>query len=461
MSWRGEEFRHRLVTGRRNLDAAAAQPIRAFASLEFYAKEVERVHGDNFDVALDQSASSDSICAATPDRRPRRKSMARRSGQIGYEEAKGGWYHVRFRMDVPGQEKRAYLSKPICPFSGPGALTKPERLKRRKEIIAASGADTVEHFSKVEAINHGTTFRKQAEWWLNHVQTRKRNPITPATAAGFGSYLKKWLNPSFGDLPLSSINNLAVKGLVIKMTDAGLSPKMVNNVFQVVKMVVASAVNENGERIHPRTWSHEFIDLPEVKNQRQPTHTSEAMKAIVASSQGRERMLYTLLGATGLRLGEALGIEIDKQLFRRLRYLAHPTEGVEWTRSIVSENRQRGSRHRPAFFHRRGDQEVCRKPGFGFSLLLEERQTSPAVEHLEAFATHNPRGIETAKIGCSRIPAVPHDVAEETASTRGSHSLLARSRQQERYGRLQQAEGGRGLSQKGRGASGCWLRASY
>jgi hypothetical protein len=49
--------------------------------------------------------------------------MARRSGQVGYEEVKGGWYHARFRMDVPGQEKRAYLSRPICPVSGPGAAT--------------------------------------------------------------------------------------------------------------------------------------------------------------------------------------------------------------------------------------------------------------------------------------------------------------------------------------------------
>src|SRR5580700_10402419 len=91
-----------------------------------------------------------SFASATPDRRPRRKSMARRSGQVGYEEVKRGWYHVRFRMDVPGQEKRAYLSRPICPISGPGSLTKPERLKLRKELIAASGADTEEHFNKVE-----------------------------------------------------------------------------------------------------------------------------------------------------------------------------------------------------------------------------------------------------------------------------------------------------------------------
>jgi len=101
------------------------------------------------------------------------------------------------------------LSKPICPVSGPGALTKPERLKKRKEIIAASGADTEEHFNKVEEVNHGTTFRKQAEWWLNHVQNRKRKPVKTSTALGFTSYINNWLNPNIGDLPLSSVNNLA------------------------------------------------------------------------------------------------------------------------------------------------------------------------------------------------------------------------------------------------------------
>jgi integrase len=240
--------------------------------------------------------------------------MARRSGQVGYEEKKGDWYHVRFRKDVPGQEKRAYLSVPICPVSGPGALTKPERLRRRKEIIVASGADTEEQLNSAEALDHGVTFRKQAEWWLNHAQTRKRKPIKPATALGFTSYLNKWLYPNLGDLLLSSVNNLVVRGLVTKMTKAGVSPKMVSNVVQVVKMVVASAVNENGEQIHPRTWNHEFIDLPEIKDQRRPAHSSETMTAIVASSEGREQMLYILLGATADRFGEVLGLQIEKHI---------------------------------------------------------------------------------------------------------------------------------------------------
>lgn len=185
--------------------------------------------------------------------------MARRSGQVGYEEKKGNWYHVRFRKDVPGQEKRAYLSVPICPIAGPGALTKPERLRRRKEIIVASGADTEEHFSRVEAINHGVTFRKQADWWLNCAQTRKRRPIKPATAGGYQSYLNRWLNPNLGDLPLSSVNNLALKGLVTRMVEANKSPKMVGNVIQLAEMIVASAVDENGEEIHPRKWNHELL----------------------------------------------------------------------------------------------------------------------------------------------------------------------------------------------------------
>src|SRR5205823_10653265 len=79
------------------------------------------------------------ILGATPGRRARRKSMSRRSGQNGYIERKGNSYYVRFRIDVPGQEKRAHKSVRLCPVSGPGKLTKPERERKAREIITASG----------------------------------------------------------------------------------------------------------------------------------------------------------------------------------------------------------------------------------------------------------------------------------------------------------------------------------
>src|ERR1700741_3165270 len=84
----------------------------------------------------ESSPSTDEVVqsvTATPDKRARRKSMARRSGQGGYVERKGNAFYVRFRIDLPGQEKRAYKSVRICPVFGPGRMTKHERDRRGGE----------------------------------------------------------------------------------------------------------------------------------------------------------------------------------------------------------------------------------------------------------------------------------------------------------------------------------------
>jgi len=188
-------------------------------------------------------------------------------------------------------------------------MTKPERERRAKQVIAESGADTEEHLKAVQAVNLGVTFRKQAEWFLNHVKTRKRKPIKPATATSWASHLT-WIKSVLGEMSLASVNNLAVKELVSQMAVAGFSPKTMHNYVQVVKMVVASAVNEQGEAIHSRKWNHEFIDLPQVTDQRTPTFTVEEVAKIVSAAEGWLRVLYALLSGTGLRIGEALALEV-------------------------------------------------------------------------------------------------------------------------------------------------------
>ncbi len=206
------------------------------------------------------------------------------------------------------------MSIRICPVSGPGRMTMSERERRAREIITESGADTEEHFEKVEAVNLGATFRQQAIRWLNHVQTRQRKPIKPATAKSWENCLDKWVNPFMGDMPLSSVGNLAVKGLVAKMVAQKRAPKTIKNVVQVAKMVVASAVNDEGDQVYPRKWNHEFIDLPEVKHQHTPTFSGEDVNKIVSSAKGQYRMLYALLAGTGMRIGEVSGLEIEKHI---------------------------------------------------------------------------------------------------------------------------------------------------
>ncbi|MDT8068957.1 MAG: tyrosine-type recombinase/integrase [Terriglobia bacterium] len=243
--------------------------------------------------------------------------MSRRTGQNGHIEVSGKWWVVRWWMDVPGQEERRHMRAKICPISGPGCISKSERERRAREIITGSGADTVELFDKVVKQAHGVTFRQQAKWWLNHIQRRKRKPLANATLELWKGCLDNWINPNIGDLPLSEVNNAVLKTLVARMSEGGLSPKTISdNYVPVVKMVVASAVDEEGEQIYPRKWNHEFIDLPVVEKDKQntPSFSAEVMNGLVRWKKSRERMIFILCGAAGLRIGEVLGIEIDKHM---------------------------------------------------------------------------------------------------------------------------------------------------
>jgi integrase len=157
----------------------------------------------------------------------------------------------------------------------------------------------------------GVTFCQQAEQWLATLPTRKRRPVKPATVSGWRDALKAWLLPHLGDRRLSDVSNRAVRELVEKMSEAQLSAKTIVNYIQVVKLVVASAVDEEGEQVYPRKWNHDFIQLPVVRKDKQcrPTVTATDLKQILSSTKKRKYvLLFTLLAATGLRIGEALAL---------------------------------------------------------------------------------------------------------------------------------------------------------
>ena len=201
----------------------------------------------------------------------------------------------------------------ICPVYGLGSLTRPEIERKAKEIIFRSGANSPEHFAKIQAVNQGTTFRQQAERWMNHIQTRRRNPVSVATAAGYRCYLYKWLNPTFGDLPLQAVDNKAGKEFVAKLCAANLAPKTIVEIVGAMKEVVASAIDGEGRRMFPREWNHEYMDMPIVdpKKQHRPTLTPAQVAEVIRKAEGHYRVLYALLAGTGLRIGEALAIKLD------------------------------------------------------------------------------------------------------------------------------------------------------
>jgi integrase len=233
----------------------------------------------------------------------------------------GNWWTVRYWIDVPGQEQRVYKREKICPALGPGLLAASERKRRAKEIIEASGADKPETLQASVATVGGKTFRQESETWL---RAMKKRDVAPSTLSDWEGCLDTWILPTringtpFGDLPLASIKRTVTQELIDQMVAGGLSPKTISNYFQVVRMVFSSCVDEDGQELHPRNWKKMGLILPRVnkKEQRRPCFTKEVMNHLANSKtiKPEMRMLFILCGATGLRLGEALGIRIEKIL---------------------------------------------------------------------------------------------------------------------------------------------------
>ena len=242
--------------------------------------------------------------------------MSRRTCQNGSLERSGKWWVVRWWQDEPGQYQRSHKRAKVCPVSGPGSVSKSERIRRAREIVAASGADSVEHFNEVvqQKKCEAVTFSQRSLRWLEYLRKRKRKPVAVSTIGDYESIIRNWINPHIEDCPISDVNNRTLKHLVEKMTAAGLSPKTIDTYLQVPKAVVASVLDNDGNQVFPRKWNNEFIDLPIVESaeQNRPSFSSDVMSGLACWRYPKERMLFILAGATGMRIGESLGLEIDK-----------------------------------------------------------------------------------------------------------------------------------------------------
>jgi hypothetical protein len=175
--------------------------------------------------------------------------MRRRSGQKGTVVIQSGSYRVRWRMDIDGQEARVNMSQVIAPVvydkkTGLPKEPSPEILRRAKEIVEQSGANSEARFREVTLGE--ITFRDQAEAYLKAVVSRKRKPLRDTVS--IEGALSKWFYPVIGDVPLSQVDNLALKPIVEKMS-ASLSPRTVNKYVEYAKQVVKSLKGPNGEPV--------------------------------------------------------------------------------------------------------------------------------------------------------------------------------------------------------------------
>src|SRR6266404_220483 len=268
-------------------------------------------HSQNLgsNLRFQSSASPYKVWPATPARR-RGPCLGPQTGQTGsVVQHSKTWdpaapCYGKFWADVPGgpKRKRQTVALGIC-------KTKSSARQRLREYLDREGVNSKEAFHQNTA--PAITFRKQADSWIASLPARKRRPVKPATISGWRDALNAWLLPDLGDKLLTDVSNKTVRELVEKMSAAELSAKTIVNYVQVVKLVLASAVDEEGEQIYPRKWNHDFIQLPVVRKDKQhrPAVTEADLKGILSNVKKRKyAVLFALLAGTGLRIGEALAL---------------------------------------------------------------------------------------------------------------------------------------------------------
>lgn len=264
--------------------------------------------------------STDSQPALNKTGKKRGKSMSRRRGQRGHIEKNGLWWVVRVWQDVPGQDKRKHVPHRICPIKGPGTLNKSERRRKADQIIADLGINSEEVFDTIvnPAQKKGeVTFREQGKIALEALRTRLRNPAADGSVENLERNLRLHLNPILGDMLLSKIYSPQLRPVVHKMVKEKKTPSTISCVITMAKAVVASATDpETGEVLYPRKWNSQIIDLPVVISDEQdtPDFSRETLTGLAAYRKPKMRALFQFLGASGTRITEALGIEIDKHI---------------------------------------------------------------------------------------------------------------------------------------------------
>jgi integrase len=151
------------------------------------------------------------------------------------------------------------------------------------------------------------TFATQSVAFLESLETRRRG-VKPGTLATWNSIIKKHVLPNIGSVQLATFENGALKKFADKLD--GLSPKSVRDVVAVVKAVVSSAIDENGNELFPRRWNHRFLDLPSATGSSTYMPDSGTIERIIRDSEPIYGTLFAVLAGTGLRIGEALSMRI-------------------------------------------------------------------------------------------------------------------------------------------------------
>jgi integrase len=150
------------------------------------------------------------------------------------------------------------------------------------------------------------TVREYAERW------RKAQVHRATTAAQVETHLRRHVYPTFGDRPLASVRPSEVQGWV-RCLERDLAPATIGVVYSFLAGIFRAAVRDRLLVSSPCV----DVRLPKPAPKRVEPLATERVEPLIAVMPERYRALVVLAAGTGLRQGEAFGLEVEAIDFLR------------------------------------------------------------------------------------------------------------------------------------------------
>jgi len=237
--------------------------------------------------------------------------MSRRSGQNGSVCIKGTKYIGRYRVDVPGQIKRARRTVIIGNTS---QITKPQAVRWLAKFVEGQGINDASHLARSQS--PVLTFGFSARGWREHhlVVNKKRS-----SQRSMSCELNKHILPHLKDTPLEELTYPVVRGLIQVWQRAGLSRKSIKNIFGIVRAVYNFQLDEMAQSGKPALlpWLVKWkkVAPPKSVQQKLPHFTVAQMAAIVNKAKNQMyRALFALAAGTGARAGELFALRVESDV---------------------------------------------------------------------------------------------------------------------------------------------------
>jgi integrase len=144
-------------------------------------------------------------------------------------------------------------------------------------------------------------FETATDSYISSLAEPRRRALRPASISRYKNHATR-LRSHFGATDLALVKNGRVKAYIAELQAEGLTPPTIAGIFFVLRSIVSSVRNEDGDRLYQQQFDADFVQLPVIVPSKQKTPTTTAQQIEGAP------LLVRFLAASGLRVSEALSL---------------------------------------------------------------------------------------------------------------------------------------------------------